>query len=119
MKNGDKLPVTIQGIHVADAVVEAVEADRVTLLIPGTRAVVGVRVSLTDDNTTEPEKETIVDGVVTPDNSSTATEATTATETAQPEPPAPTQTAEPAQQQAAEQSQQEAAVQTGTESASE
>lgn len=116
MKSGDTLPVTIQGIHVANAVVESVETDRVTLVIPGTRAVVGIRVSLTDENTTEPEKETIVDGVVAPDNSSTATEATTTGETAKPE-PAPA-TEQPAQQQAAEQSQQtaqaEAAVETST-----
>lgn len=64
MKKGDTFPVTVQGITVAQAVVEAVESDRVTLLIPGTRAVVGIRVSLTDDSP-EPEKETIVDGVHT------------------------------------------------------
>lgn len=82
MKKGDKLPVTIQGIVVAQAEVEYVETDRVTLVIPGTRAVVGVRVSLTDEApTVEPAKETIIDGVVTPDNVS----ATVETVEAQPE----------------------------------
>lgn len=65
MKKGDTLPVKVEGITVAQAVVEAVETDRVTLVIPGTRAVVAIRVSLTDE-ADAPEKEVIVDGVDRP-----------------------------------------------------
>lgn len=95
MKKGDTLPVKVEGVTVAQAVVEAVETDRVTLLIPGTRAVVGIRVSLTDENTTTPEKETIIDGVTrteAPDAAATGAAVetieapvATATETATPD----------------------------------
>lgn len=80
MKKGDLLPVTVQGVHITDAVVEEVESDRVHLLLPGTRAVVSVRMSLVDDaETSTPEKETIIDGVVRQDNSTDAPEADLAT----------------------------------------
>jgi hypothetical protein len=48
MKQGTEFPVSIQGIVVANAVVEDVEGDRVTLYIPATRVIMGVRHELTD-----------------------------------------------------------------------
>lgn len=65
MKKGDVLPVKVEGITVAQAEVEAVETDRVTLLIPGTRVVVAIKVSLSDERQ-EAEKEVIIDGVDRP-----------------------------------------------------
>lgn len=85
MKKGDTFPVTIQGITVTQAVVEAVESDRVTLMIPGTRAVVGITVSLSDSTPTS-GKETIIDGVVDTSISSEDVEEPTAATTAAPEP---------------------------------
>jgi len=79
MKKGDLIPLVAQGVTVCEALVEAVESDRVTLLVPGVRVVVGIRTTLADDSfTAAPEKETIIDGVVTPDNSSAASEGDTA-----------------------------------------
>jgi hypothetical protein len=69
MKVGDTLPVTVQGIVVAQATVEAVEHDKVTFIVPGTRVQAGVRTVL-EHETPVGEKETIVDGVVRTDNSS-------------------------------------------------
>lgn len=54
MKQGTEFPVTIQGIQVANAIVEGVEDDKVTLFIPATRVIMGVRHELTDTNP-EPE----------------------------------------------------------------
>lgn len=71
MKVGDTLPVSVQGIVVAQAVVEAVEHDKVTFVVPGTRVQAGIRTVL-EQETPVGDKETIVDGVVRTDNSSTA-----------------------------------------------
>lgn len=64
MRVGDQIPVTINGIVVANATVESIGSDRASLVIPGTRVVMAIRVQLTDE-TPQPEKETetIITGV--------------------------------------------------------
>lgn len=89
MKKGDLIPLVAQGVTVCEALVEAVESDRVTLLVPGVRVVVGIRTTLADDApVSAPEKETIIDGVVAPDNSSADSGGSTAAPEATPEPAA-------------------------------
>lgn len=64
MRVGDQIPVTINGIVVANATVESIGSDRASLVIPGTRVVMAIRVQLTDE-TPQPEKETetVITGV--------------------------------------------------------
>lgn len=64
MKVGDTIPVTIEGSVVAQATVEAVETDRVTLIVPATRVVMAVVTRISGEHHATPSKETIVDEVV-------------------------------------------------------
>ena len=64
MKVGDRFPVTVQGIEIAQAVVTYVDVDRVTLEVPGTRAVVGIATSLVN---TSPEPEGTKDQIIVTD----------------------------------------------------
>lgn len=49
MKQGDELAVSIEGITVGAAIVEEVYDGKVTIFIPATRVVMGIRTSLTAD----------------------------------------------------------------------
>lgn len=63
MKRGDQIPVTIEGQTVAQAIIEQVEADRVTLVVPATRVVMGVVTHLAPTPNTS-NREVIIDEVV-------------------------------------------------------
>lgn len=56
MKVGDKVPVTVAGLVVAQAEVTEIGDGTATLVIPGTKAIFGTHTELTD--TPEQDKET-------------------------------------------------------------
>lgn len=62
MKTGDELAVTMEGLHVANAVIEDVnrEAGEVTMYIPATRFIVGLSESIVDKNP-ETNRELLTD----------------------------------------------------------
>jgi hypothetical protein len=61
MKKGDKLKVSVEGIPVGEAVVEYVADDKVTILVPAMRTVMGLKTQLDPGVSQEPEKEVIVE----------------------------------------------------------
>ena len=63
MKPGDKFAVTLEGHAVAEAVVESLDEETVTLVLPATRFTMGRATSLTD----LPEREVEVDRVLLDD----------------------------------------------------
>lgn len=60
MKPGDKFPINLNEWVVAEAVVIDIEDGKVTLDVPATRIVMGVKTSLSDLEPTEPAKETMI-----------------------------------------------------------
>ncbi len=81
-KIGDRLAVQIEGIDVAEAVIENIEDGLATIVIPATRLVVQTRQSLDLNATKAPEVDRVFAGVQTDTyNSSDASESL-------PEPPA-------------------------------
>lgn len=48
MKVGDQLVVSMEGFNVAHAIIESIEGDEVSIRIPETRVIMGVKHSLTD-----------------------------------------------------------------------
>lgn len=62
MKPGDKFPVTLDQWTVAEATVVTIEDGQVTLDVPATRIVMGVRTSLADLEVKEPEREIVMLG---------------------------------------------------------
>lgn len=77
MKVGDTLAVTIQGHQVALAEVVDVNTkeNTVELVVPATRVVMGLQVSLAQPTIAEPSTETIITGVDRQTNSSQPQEA--------------------------------------------
>ena len=66
MKQGDTTEVSISGITVGQAVVERVDGDKVTLVIPAQRVVMGMRTQLTEGDVSPKDTtgtETIIEGV--------------------------------------------------------
>lgn len=62
MKMGDQFAVQMEGLHVANAVIEEVDRDagEVTLFIPATRFIVGLSEEIVDKNP-EPTRELLTD----------------------------------------------------------
>lgn len=76
MRIGDRIPVQIEGVSVAEARVEDIEDGTATLVIDATRLVVKLRQSLDLAATNEPEVDRVFVGVQSDqDNTSEATEA--------------------------------------------
>lgn len=78
MKIGDRMAVQIEGVDVAEAIVEDIDNGNVTLVIPATRLVVKMRQSLDLTATATPEVDRVFAGVVDdtgPANSAAADEA--------------------------------------------
>ena len=63
MKIGDRLAVQIDGMDVAEAVIEDIEDGHATLVIPPTRLVVQVKQSLDLAATREPEVDRVLGGM--------------------------------------------------------
>jgi len=59
---GDELPLTMDGLHVGNAIIEEVDRDagEVTMYIPATRFIVGLAESIVDKNP-EPTREVLTD----------------------------------------------------------
>ena len=74
MKQGDELAVSIEGITVGAGVVEEVYGDKVTIFIPATRVVMGIRTSLTADTGAPEVDRTLGTQVEHDDNSSEASD---------------------------------------------
>jgi hypothetical protein len=62
VKMGDEMAVTMEGLHVANAVIEEVDRDagEVTMYIPATRFIVGLSENIVDKNP-EPTRELLTD----------------------------------------------------------
>jgi len=63
MKIGDRLAVQIEGVNVAEAVVEDIEDGNAVLVIPATRLVVKMRSTLDLNATKEPEVDRVFGGL--------------------------------------------------------
>lgn len=62
MKTGDVMPLSMDGLHVGDAIIEEIDRDagEVTMFIPATRFIVGLAESIVDKNP-ESTRDLLVD----------------------------------------------------------
>ena len=63
MKIGDRFSVDIQGVSVAEAVLEDIDGDQATIVIPATRVVVAIKQELDISATKDPEVDRIFGGM--------------------------------------------------------
>lgn len=90
MKIGDRLAVQIEGVDVAEAIVEDIDDGNATLIIPATRLVVRMRQSLDLTATAAPEVDRVFAGLETDGtNESVASEEVNAQAAPTPAPAAP------------------------------
>src|SRR5687768_9900902 len=74
MKKGETLPLFVGGVQVGNAEITDVQTDRITVVTPALKAVIAVKMSLSDEGEEKPERETetVITGVERAGNSETA-----------------------------------------------